>query len=69
MNSSLNINQEDMEWESTDSSLRNRESCRDHDDDDTSDDADSIQEEIKLRGITRPYSKINEFDNYTYFIG
>ena len=60
-------NPEDMEWEETDSSLKNSvpdNQINNGDDHNTSNDAESIEEKSKLRGRARPYTKIKDFEDY-----
>jgi len=56
-----------MEWNETDSSLRNRVPTNELDSDDeqnTSKDAESIEDKPKQRGKSRPYEKIIQFEDF-----
>jgi len=57
---------EDMDWQETNISLINRNPEQTAEDDEiiTSKDVSSIEEKPKLRGRSRPYDLIKEFENF-----
>ena len=64
------MNENEMEWNETDSSLRNRvptnelDGSDSDDEQNTSKDAESIEDKPKLRGKSRPYEKIIQFEDF-----
>jgi len=63
------MNENEMEWNETDSSFRNRVPTNELDSDDeqnTSKDAESIEDKTKQRGKSRPYEKIIQFEDFDF---